>query len=102
MQFGDMVLSRTGAYIRPAQRSDNLARLYLYKVYYCCQRSSLWFLFLFPNLYFFPMCLNFSMNYLNWDMQFMLGLAAAARYLATFRFFRLNFTSFLQLRLDTI
>lgn len=34
MQFGDMVLSRTGAYIRPAQRSDNLARLYLYKVYY--------------------------------------------------------------------
>lgn len=101
MQFGDMVLSRTGAYIRPAQRSDNLARLYLYKVYYC-QRSSLWFLFLFPNLYFFPMCLNCSMNYLNWDMQFMLGLAAAARYLATyFSFFRLNF-SFLRLRLDTI
>lgn len=23
--------------------------------------------------------INFSMNYLNWDMQFMLGLAAAAR-----------------------
>lgn len=38
---------------------------------------------------------NFSMNYLNFDMQFMLGLSAAARYVTSRRTKAFQFCSYM-------
>lgn len=84
MQFGDMVQPRTSPYIRTPYQPHTLVGLYFNLV---CVNATFYFLrFSEQDLLVTSFCSDvyFSMNYLNWDMQFMLGLSTAARFVTIF------------------